>query len=1066
MKNILLIFILVWIQIAAFAQLNAPYITNYTTKDYGNLSVPEVWSITEDNVGRIYFGLYNEIGIYDGSSFQIIPVASSNNISALEYVESSLYYGGVGQFGRMVQDENNKLKLEVLSNDININFNNIWRIHSSKDFVYFQAEEAIFVYQLSTKEIRTILPKTSFHLSFSVNEEMYVRQRQIGLMSISAFDMKLVNDDFILQEYGIFGGVGLEDDSIFLITRELGFRKINKEGSGKLVDPCQENCQFAINSGIQGATRINKDLIAVNSVTQGCFIIDNNGILLGKVDISNGLNSNEVKDILVDRNNKLWLATGNGISKIEIVQPIQFYDDHFGVDGNVQDIESFKGIRFLSTSLGLLKESDTNSYRFASTALNGQVWDVLNIGDELMFIATFGGIYSSVNGVDFNLMVSGNFNKLFFDETNKLLISGGKNGVQVFDGIGNWSLFSSFEYRNDGVNNIEYDAKNDCFWVGTARNGLIRCQFDGFDMNYTSFGEDRGIKIKLPVKPFKYRNTVVFGTNKKMLRFENESEVEAHMRAAPEWNDTMANYPELFFMGEFYLEKELHTEVHNYSELLHLGDLKIGVVDNELVHLDTNGVWDNKPFSSFDIGRINFMKQEGVYLWIGGPSELVKLNLLECLNYDYNKVTVDLSFTNIVYNDTNRIGTFGRGVIDLKIPFKRNKISFNFGSPTKHNAKACLYKWRLVGDNDEWSSWSIRNQIEFKNLHEGDYRIEIQAKDVFGVLSEVKSFEFEVLTPWYRTFWAYVAYVLFFLLVLYVAIVLGQKRLKAKNERLEEIVAERTSEIREKNTELEHSYHEIAEQKQEITDSINYAVRIQEAILPLSEVISSHISDYFVLFKPKDIVSGDFYWFAHRDDHSIFVCADCTGHGVPGAFMSMIGSDKLNQAVLEKSMTNPADILSWVNVGIKKALKQDEEAEYSSRDGMDVAIVSIDWKNSVLKFAGAHNGLSLIRDGEIIDYKATKVAVAGFTKQSQKYDMQEIAIQKGDAFYMTTDGYPDQFGGIKGKKLKSKIMKNFILSIHQESMQKQGELLENYIMEWMNNEHEQIDDICVVGIRI
>jgi serine phosphatase RsbU (regulator of sigma subunit) len=1066
LKNILLIFILVWIQIAAFAQLNAPYITNYTTKDYGNFSVPEVWSITEDNVGRIYFGLANEIGIYDGSSFQIIPVESGYNITALEQVESSIYYGGSGQFGRFVQGENNKLKLEVLSIGLDFKFSNIWRIHTSKDFVYFQAEEAIFVYQISTSELKTILPKPSFHLSFSVNGEMYVRQRDVGLMRVNGFEMELVNDDFILKEYGIFGGIDLVDDSTLIITKELGFRKVKKGCVGKLIDPCLANCQFAINTGIIGGTRINEDLIAVNSVTNGCFIINNDGALVGKVDVDNGLNSNEVKDVFVDRNHKLWLATGNGISKVEIVQPIQFYDNHFGVDGNVQDIASFQGIRFLSTSLGLLKESDINTYKFESTALNGQIWDVQNIGDELMFVATSSGIHSSIDGVQFNLMTEGNFNKLYFDEMNKLLFGAGKNGIQVFDGLGNWGLFSYFDYRNGGITNIEYDSKNDCYWVGTTNNGLVRCQFDGFDMNYSSFGDDRGVKSESPVKPFRYRNTVVFGTNEEIIRFESEAEVEANMRKSSVWNDTMSNYPELFFLGEFYLQTDLTTINGNYSELLHLGDLKVGVLDNELVHLDTNGVWDNKPFSSFDIGRINFMKQEGIYLWIGGPSELVKLNLLECLNYDYNQTIVDLSFNRIVFNDTNRIGTFGDKFIDLKIPFKRNNISFNFGSPTKHNAKACLYKWRLVGDNDEWSRWSIRNQIEFKNLQEGGYRIEIQAKDVFGVLSEVKSFEFEILTPWYRTFWAYVAYVLFFLLVLYVAIVLGQKRLKAKNERLEEIVAERTSEIREKNTELEHSYHAIAEQKQEITDSINYAVRIQEAILPLSEVISSHISDYFVLFKPKDIVSGDFYWFAHRDDHSIFVCADCTGHGVPGAFMSMIGSDKLNQAVLEKSMTNPADILSWVNVGIKKALKQDEEAEYSSRDGMDVAIVSIDWKNSVLKFAGAHNGLSLIRDGEIIDYKATKVAVAGFTKQSQKYDMQEIAIQKGDAFYMTTDGYPDQFGGIKGKKLKSKIMKNFILSIHQESMQKQGELLENYIMEWMNNEHEQIDDICVVGIRI
>jgi serine phosphatase RsbU (regulator of sigma subunit) len=341
----------------------------------------------------------------------------------------------------------------------------------------------------------------------------------------------------------------------------------------------------------------------------------------------------------------------------------------------------------------------------------------------------------------------------------------------------------------------------------------------------------------------------------------------------------------------------------------------------------------------------------------------------------------------------------------------------------------------------------------------------VKAIDAFGNVSEVKSFSFTIDTPWYRTMWAYITYVLLFGVVVYFAIVLGRARLKAQNLRLEEIVAERTEEIRDKNAELEHSYMEIAEQKQEITDSINYAQRIQQAILPLEDNIEQYISEYFVLFQPKDIVSGDFYWFANTNGRSIFVCADCTGHGVPGAFMSMIGSDKLNQAILEGQLTNPADILSFVNVGIKRALRQNEEAENASRDGMDATIVSIDKKTMHLQVSGAHNSLVLIRDGELKEFKTTKVAVAGFTPEDQVYDLTEYDLKEGDCLYMTTDGYPDQFGGPKGKKLKSAVYKRILLDICNKPMDEQRAYLDNYMKEWMGD-HEQIDDICVVGIRV
>ena len=292
-------------------------------------------------------------------------------------------------------------------------------------------------------------------------------------------------------------------------------------------------------------------------------------------------------------------------------------------------------------------------------------------------------------------------------------------------------------------------------------------------------------------------------------------------------------------------------------------------------------------------------------------------------------------------------------------------------------------------------------------------------------------------------------------------------RLKAKNAWLEGVVAERTKEIADKNVVLEHQKDEILHQKMEIEDSINYAKRIQTAILPLEKNIKLNLPESFVLFKPKDIVSGDFYWFAKQDDKLIFICADCTGHGVPGAFMSMIGSDKLNTAILERGTVMPDNILSELNVGIKRTLKQAGDKE-STKDGMDAAVITIDLEKKKLYYAGANRPLWVLKKSaseDIEEVKATKVAVAGFTPDDQIFEMHEIDIEPGDLFYMSSDGYADQFGGDKGKKLKVKAMKEILLENKDLKMEDQKQALDDTIMNWMEG-YEQIDDICVVGIKI
>jgi serine phosphatase RsbU (regulator of sigma subunit) len=223
------------------------------------------------------------------------------------------------------------------------------------------------------------------------------------------------------------------------------------------------------------------------------------------------------------------------------------------------------------------------------------------------------------------------------------------------------------------------------------------------------------------------------------------------------------------------------------------------------------------------------------------------------------------------------------------------------------------------------------------------------------------------------------------------------------------------------------------------------------------------LKEYFIFYKPKDIVSGDFYFYAQRSDKIILAVADCTGHGVPGAFMSMIGNDFLNQIIIEKGITRPSEILNQLNKGVKKALKQ-ESGKSETSDGMDIALCTLDLKNKKMEYAGAMRPL-FHADIELKEIHADKASIGGATSDDYQFTNHQLDLNEGDSIYIFTDGYVDQFGGEKGKKFMAKNFKNLLAGIHKKDMTEQHQILNNTINEW-SKEKEQVDDILVMGIKI
>jgi len=279
--------------------------------------------------------------------------------------------------------------------------------------------------------------------------------------------------------------------------------------------------------------------------------------------------------------------------------------------------------------------------------------------------------------------------------------------------------------------------------------------------------------------------------------------------------------------------------------------------------------------------------------------------------------------------------------------------------------------------------------------------------------------------------------------------------------------------LQEEHTTVITQKKEIEEKNTEILSSIRYAKRIQYALLPPEEKMNELFEDYFVFYQPKDIVSGDFYWATklittrfQNDDTEIYLIAvaDCTGHGVPGAFMSLIGNNFLKQSAKEKTVNTPAQALDFLNANVVTTLNQ-HTTDAPVRDGMDISLVAIEFNTKKLQYAGANNPIYILRNKELIILKADKQAIGSVSEELKAFTNHDFDLQTGDLIYLFTDGYADQFGGPDGKKLKYKKFQDHLIFVAELSMQEQKNYLKSKFEEWRGTT-EQTDDVCVVGIKI
>jgi serine phosphatase RsbU (regulator of sigma subunit)/ligand-binding sensor domain-containing protein len=1041
-------------------------VSNYTNQVYGREYDATSRCIITDHRNFIYAGNANGILEYDGGEWRFIPVRQGAYVTSLATdFKGTIYVGSQNEFGILEPDASGNLVYLSISDSLDEFdrfFSVVWDTHSSDERVYFQSEEILFIYQEGA--IIPVYPESSFHTSFLVGQKLYVRERSKGLMVLEEEELKLVNGGSEFSETGIFAMFPMDNsESIFIATREKGFFSWHPEKGIRKVQ--SDNEEFLIKSGITGGIALSDGNYALNTLHEGVIVISQQGKIQAIINRHAGLQVDDVKSICQDAFNNIWCALGNGIGKIDYASPVSFYHENAGLEGSIHSVARFNKHLWVGTTGGLFIENRTDdinrSLDFSSfPSIRDQVWDLLPLGNSLM-IATGNGLYQLENGRLDKISEDNSF-VLHYLEDEALLFAGGSGGLSAYRKKVKWEKVVSFPEISQDVKSIAvnhaslYDATE--IWIGSSYQGVAKILMNK-DLSYESYtyqGENDGLSPDW-VLPMNHGDSLVFGTRIGLMQFVDEMIIRD---ALP---DSLKDNPE-YNRGYFEGMPLFGNPVITPCNYLVDSDHKTWVVIDNEISLISHAVEIDvirKPFKKIDLGKINMIYPENEnIIWIGAADGLARFDMsaLRLVDTVFQSVIrrITVSGDSVIYN--------GAGTSFVpEIHASYNDVNISFTSPYYNDELKNQFSWRLLGVNKEWTGWTNRRIMSYTNLREGKYEFQVRARNIYGDISNPSIYRMNIKPPWHRSTLAYLIYTIFAIGFVYMAVRLGQLRLRRKNERLEAIVQERTAEIREQNVEL-------ARQKKEITDSIYYAERIQRAILPHTDNIANLISGYFILFKPKDIVSGDFYWLAENGKKIIIAAVDCTGHGVPGAFMSMLGVSFLNKIILENNTLQADMILNQLRENVISSLKQTGK-EGEARDGMDMALVVIDMENMIMEFAGANNPMYMIRGNEFNETKADRMPIS-FHIRKGDFVNHNILLKKGDCYYLFSDGYADQFGGPDGKKYKYKPFKQLLLDNKDKSMDKQKEILDDIIEDWKagpdieGKPYEQVDDILVIGIKI
>lgn len=1003
-----------------------PFLKNYTPRDYK--ATPQNLSITKDKNGIFYFANAAGVLSYNGKEWHLNKIPG-NSATTFVYCGSDnlLYVGAYNELGYFKKKNTGTLEYNSLKNQIKEDFGKIISINEINKIVYFQTNKGFF--KSENQKITFIKAPGSLFVGHFFNGKFYVRVKEKGLYEFNGTNFSPVPNGEYFAALPVFGVVKT-DSTLLVVTDTDLLRSRNNKPFEKI------NLPF---SNFNTLKLLDNKLLSFGLFGDGLVITDLNFRIIHWLNNENGLQDATINDQVLDDEKNLWVALNRGISKIEVLSPVTTFGFNQGIKSSIESIKEHKNELYISTYNGVLY-LNKNTQKFASVSnLNVDCYGLnefsLN-GDTALLVAANSGIYKISNKSANKIIncIPYNFAQSKFYQ-NRIFICN-DDGFKSFSYVnGNWKQ-EDIDYKIDWPVLTFTEINDKTIWVSDLNEGVYRLTMQNSSTDKVKIDkfENNGLP-KGFVYAFSYNTKPLFGTTDGLYEF-----------------DTKTNR---FFKSSLNPKLNNKFSVHRMSV-----DLK-------------NNLWLSVFYEKnqeYDICYFDGKK------WITAPFKKSSDDIIQCIGYDKRVAYFGSAAGLFCYDYTNHIdyeksfhtsiayftaGGIAQPIITQNnehpiLEYSLNDINFHFYSGTYTEESATQFSYYLEGFSKKWSEWSVSNEAIFTNLHEGDYVLKVKSKNLYDKISSETKFTFTILAPWYRTWWVYTLYIVLFSAFVYGAILFSTRSLK-------NIIKERTAEVVEQKEEIELQKLVLEEKNRDILDSIKYAKRIQEAIIPTEETLREAIGDdLFVFYKPKDIVSGDFYWMQQFDNTVLLAVVDCTGHGVPGAFVSIVGNNGLNRAVNEFGLREPAKILDKLSVLTEESFKQHGKEEL--RDGMDICLVAIDTTTREIQYAGANNPLWLIRSGNRFEeIKANKQPIGKFEAR-QPFTNHKITLEKGDSIFMFTDGYADQFGGENGKKFKYKQLQELILLNNQLKYPFLKSILVQSFENWKEN-YEQVDDVCLMGIK-
>lgn len=1011
------------------ASNNQYFIKNYNPSENNENLSSDLYCISQTPNGVIILGTKNGIYTFDGVNTLYFPVAENNYVTAcLAISDTKIYIGLTNGYGCLTKNNSGKYSLLLYRKEIEAE--KIYKILEYNNNIVFCSKNKLIFFDKNDSFIQELTPleQTSnndyFHNVFSVSGALYIRQANKGLLQYDHNNLKLLPNGSHFKDVGIFN-IRKRKDYLEILSVDNGFYFYKNGELSSLRAP------FLNGVKVRGALELVDGKLCIYSANSGIFIMDSLYHQYAHISYQNGLASAKINNVISDFYGNIWTAGENGLHYVAYSSPVLLFNNSNGLPGKIHSVAIVDSSIYVGSSLGLYYcNKDLTSFKKLNEITSG-VWEIKNFG-KLLLIGTDNGLYYIKNSIihKFNDNATQYIHVI---DGFKEFYTVGKRGV--FHYSANLALIDSIDLATKQIESISGCA------IFTKPD---TCQI--YMSTYNSGSKNSGgIYSFVKIKQESYR-TETISTHSKIGEIHS-------LNSNVYYSTCDTNY--LIYNNKLIKSSGVLNKNANLQTSFKDSNLFVVAFGNRIGRIKSDSVFNFNDYSSISCQKVFHVNNLNNKIFFGTDKGLYVYFTDRKIDLDQSpRFTVSFIVKNNIYNTCD-------SAVYLKLPYNQNSFNILFTSTYLNNSIPAKFYWRILENGKEWTENNNQNTTSFFNVSPGKYTIEIKAKSVSGKESPIKKIGVTILSPWYKTIIAYLIYSLLLITFIVIGVRIYVWRLKKQNLVLENKVNERTRELIIKNQEIELQKEEINIAHREITDSIYYAQRIQAAVLPSHDFIKKIVNDFFVFYRPKNIVSGDFYWINKVDDTVVIIAADCTGHGVSGAFMSLLGITLLNEIILEKKIISPNDIIDNLRERLIKMLNPNDSKEVV-RDGMDISVCTINENSNELLFAGANNKMFLVRTStdEIIEIAADSMP-AGYYEAMHPYNLQRVQFKKGDVAILCSDGYKDQFGGSKGKKFLVKRFKELLPSLCNDISESE-QILEETFYNW-KGDNEQIDDVMVLG---